>query len=78
MPQTPPFPLFYSNFLLVENGVGVTPGLWITWPTVKYNLPPDKLSGGSELALVSDGLIVGRAPQVDGSVRSEVHPVLLG
>jgi len=58
--------------LLVENGVGVTPGLWITWPTVKYNLPPDKLSGGSELALVSDGLIVGRAPQVDGSVRSEV------
>ena len=56
-----------SNFLMVENGMAVTPGIWITWPTVKFNLPPDVLSGGSQLGRIFNGTIVGRAPDNGGS-----------
>jgi cysteine-rich repeat protein len=59
-----------SNFLMVENGMAVTPGNWKTWPDEKFNLPGDVLGGGSELALISNGTMVGRAPEVSGSARS--------
>jgi cysteine-rich repeat protein len=59
-----------SNFLMVENGMAVTPGDWTTWPDEKFNLPGDVLGGGSELALISNGTMVGRVPEVSGSVRS--------
>ncbi len=59
-----------GNFLLVENGLGVTPAVWITWPDVHFNLPADRLSGGPQLGLIFDGVIIGRAPSVHGSVRS--------
>ena len=59
-----------GNFLMAENGVGVTPGQWDIWPDQKKNLPGDVSSGGSQLGLVTNGTIVGRAPEVAGSVRS--------
>ncbi len=68
-----------SNFLMVENGLAVTPGKWITWPTVKFNLPPDVLGGGSPLGHISNGTIVGRAPDDgSGSVRSSNCEVWTG
>ena len=61
-----------SNFLMVENGIAVTPGSdsWETGPTVEPNKHKDLNGGGAELALISDGVVVGLAPHVDGSVRS--------
>ena len=59
-----------GNFLMVENGMAVTTGIWQTWPSQKMNLPGDKLGGGPEVGRIFDGTIIGRTPQVDGSVRS--------
>jgi len=59
-----------SNFLMVENGLAVTPGIFANYPDEKFNLPGDVLSGGSQLGHIFDGTIVGRAPVVEDTVRS--------
>ena len=62
---------FVTNFLAVENGVGVTAGKWTTWPDACTNKPPDKNTVGRYgLPLVAGGVVVGRAPDDEGSVRS--------
>jgi len=72
---------------MVENGLAVTGGSWITWPDRKHNLMADRSGAGWNLKKVYNGTIVGRAPEVAGSVRSSScelwtgggnHPYSLG
>ncbi len=60
-----------SNFLLVENGVGITGGWFKTYPDALWGLAPDINAGGSWVTEIHDGLIVGKTPTVAGSVRSK-------
>ena len=50
--------------------MGVTAGAWNTWPDACTNKPPDDNNAGAGLPLVNGGVVVGRAPEVPGSVRS--------
>jgi len=55
---------------MVESGLAVTAGKWSTWPDEMDNLPGDQSSAGLVLKRVYNGVIIGRAPEVAGSVRS--------
>ena len=59
-----------TNFVVVENGVGVAAGSWNTWPDACKQKPPDNSNLGKGLPLISGGVVVGRTPHVAGSVRS--------
>ena len=58
-----------SNFLMVENGLAVTPGETVPWPDAINNLR-DYLDGGAELSVIANATIIGKSPTVSGSVRS--------
>jgi len=55
---------------MVENGYAVTGGKWSTWPDQFNNLVGDNSGAGWNLEKVYSGIIIGRAPEVAGSVRS--------
>jgi len=55
---------------MVENGIAITGGKWDLWPDRMLNLPGDNMGAGWNLQKVYNGTIVGRAPEVAGSVRS--------